>query len=219
MFAQPCWLNLRLADGRPENQFTTPSQDLRPHLGRSRNAGCRASPGRTLCRKACGFCLHMQTSPRCYHAGPHPYQGWRIETQVDTRLAGTRQRKWRRHRVGMRFARSGFAARRGACDSLPLSRPDTEHTTMSIVIKTPEEIERCAWPAGSPPRCSTTSSPSSSRRDHRRTRPPLPRLHGERAGHHPGPLNYAPPGYKPYPKSICTSINHQVCHGVPGDRR
>ena len=26
----------------------------------------------------------------------------------------------------------------------------------------------------------------------------------------PAPLNYAPPGYTPYPKSICTSINHQV---------
>ena len=34
----------------------------------------------------------------------------------------------------------------------------------------------------------------------------------------PAPLNYCPPGYKPYPKSICTSVNHQVCHGVPGDR-
>ncbi|MEY2633408.1 MAG: type methionyl aminopeptidase [Pseudomonadota bacterium] len=34
----------------------------------------------------------------------------------------------------------------------------------------------------------------------------------------PAPLNYAPSGYKPYPKSICTSINHQVCHGVPGDK-
>src|SRR3954464_13558213 len=34
----------------------------------------------------------------------------------------------------------------------------------------------------------------------------------------PAPLNYAPPGYKPYPKSICPSVNHQVCHGVPGDR-
>src|SRR3954465_15313843 len=34
----------------------------------------------------------------------------------------------------------------------------------------------------------------------------------------PAPLNYAPPGYKPYPKSICTSVNHQVSHGVPGDR-
>ncbi len=34
----------------------------------------------------------------------------------------------------------------------------------------------------------------------------------------PAPLNYAPPGYAPFPKSICTSINHQVCHGIPNDR-
>ena len=34
----------------------------------------------------------------------------------------------------------------------------------------------------------------------------------------PAPLHYAPPGYKPFPKSICTSVNHQVCHGIPGDR-
>ena len=34
----------------------------------------------------------------------------------------------------------------------------------------------------------------------------------------PAPLNYAPHGHKPYPKSICTSINHQVCHGVPGEK-
>ncbi|TCJ17962.1 type I methionyl aminopeptidase [Parasulfuritortus cantonensis] len=35
----------------------------------------------------------------------------------------------------------------------------------------------------------------------------------------PAPLNYAPPGHKPYPKSVCTSVNHQVCHGVPGDKK
>ena len=35
----------------------------------------------------------------------------------------------------------------------------------------------------------------------------------------PAPLNYAPPGYSPYPKSICTSVNHVVCHGVPGERK
>jgi methionyl aminopeptidase len=34
----------------------------------------------------------------------------------------------------------------------------------------------------------------------------------------PAPLNYAPSGYDPYPKSICTSVNQQVCHGVPGER-
>jgi len=35
----------------------------------------------------------------------------------------------------------------------------------------------------------------------------------------PAPLNYAPPGYQPYPKSICTSVNHVVCHGVPGPKK
>ena len=30
----------------------------------------------------------------------------------------------------------------------------------------------------------------------------------------PAPLNY-----RGFPKSICTSINHQVCHGIPGERR
>lgn len=34
----------------------------------------------------------------------------------------------------------------------------------------------------------------------------------------PAPLNYAPPGFTPYPKSICTSINHQICHGIPGPK-
>lgn len=34
----------------------------------------------------------------------------------------------------------------------------------------------------------------------------------------PAPLNYAPSGHQPYPKSICTSINHQICHGVPSDK-
>ena len=34
--------------------------------------------------------------------------------------------------------------------------------------------------------------------------------------HHavPAPLNY-----RGFPKSICTSINHVVCHGIPGDRK
>jgi methionyl aminopeptidase len=34
----------------------------------------------------------------------------------------------------------------------------------------------------------------------------------------PAPLNYAPPGYQPYPKSVCTSVNHVVCHGIPGTK-
>ena len=30
----------------------------------------------------------------------------------------------------------------------------------------------------------------------------------------PAPLNY-----RGFPKSICTSVNHQVCHGIPGERQ
>ena len=29
----------------------------------------------------------------------------------------------------------------------------------------------------------------------------------------------APKNYRGFPKSICTSLNHQVCHGIPGQRR
>ena len=28
----------------------------------------------------------------------------------------------------------------------------------------------------------------------------------------PATLNYSPPGYPPYPASLCTSVNHEVCH-------
>ena len=34
----------------------------------------------------------------------------------------------------------------------------------------------------------------------------------------PAPLNYCPPGHTPYPKSICTSVNNQICHGIPGPK-
>ena len=30
----------------------------------------------------------------------------------------------------------------------------------------------------------------------------------------PAPLNY-----RGFPKSICTSVNHVVCHGIPGDKK
>ena len=28
-----------------------------------------------------------------------------------------------------------------------------------------------------------------------------------------------PLNYKGFPKSICTSVNHVVCHGIPGDKK
>ncbi len=36
---------------------------------------------------------------------------------------------------------------------------------------------------------------------------------------YPSPLNYQPdPKYTPYPKSTCTSINSEICHGIPNDK-
>jgi len=35
----------------------------------------------------------------------------------------------------------------------------------------------------------------------------------------PATLNYAPPGHSPFPATICTSVNHVVCHGIPGDKK
>ncbi|EIJ36462.1 type I methionyl aminopeptidase [Thiothrix nivea] len=32
----------------------------------------------------------------------------------------------------------------------------------------------------------------------------------------PAPLNYGEP---PFPRSICTSVNHVICHGIPGDKK
>lgn len=31
-------------------------------------------------------------------------------------------------------------------------------------------------------------------------------------------VGYAPPGYPPFPGAICTSVNHVICHGIPGDK-
>jgi len=36
----------------------------------------------------------------------------------------------------------------------------------------------------------------------------------------PAPLNYGGGGGRPpFPKSVCTSINHVVCHGIPGEKQ
>jgi methionyl aminopeptidase len=35
----------------------------------------------------------------------------------------------------------------------------------------------------------------------------------------PAPLNYGGGGGRvPFPRSVCTSVNHVVCHGIPGDK-
>ena len=85
-------------------------------------------------------------------------------------------------------------------------------------IKTPKKSSDARRrPAGR--RSARLHHPScQARRHHRRARPPLPRLHGQRAGHHPGAAELRPAGLPALPKSICTSVNHEVCHGIPGDK-
>ena len=90
---------------------------------------------------------------------------------------------------------------------------------MAIVIKTPEDIDRMRVAGRLAAEVLDFIAP------HVRpgvTTGELDRLcHDYMVGHQgtiPAPLDYAPPGYRPFPKSICTSVNHQVCHGIPGDR-
>ena len=90
---------------------------------------------------------------------------------------------------------------------------------MSIIIKTPDEIERmriaCRLAADVLDYIEPFVQPGITTEE-------LDRLCHDfmvkEQGCVPAPLNYAPSGYKPYPKSICTSINHQVCHGIPGPK-
>ncbi len=49
-------------------------------------------------------------------------------------------------------------------------------------------------------------------RQHRRTRPRRPRV-PDRRGAYPSTL-----GYKGFPKSLCTSVNEVICHGIPDTR-
>ena len=32
-------------------------------------------------------------------------------------------------------------------------------------------------------------------------------------------IGYQPPGYPPFTGAVCTSVNHVICHGIPGDKK
>ncbi len=97
--------------------------------------------------------------------------------------------------------------------------PTRTRSSMAIVIKSPEDIERMRVAGRLAAEVLDFIAP--------RVRPGVTTGELDRLCHEfmvevqgtvPAPLNYAPPGYRPFPKSICTSVNHQVCHGIPGDR-
>ncbi|MDQ8023002.1 MAG: type I methionyl aminopeptidase [Moraxellaceae bacterium] len=90
---------------------------------------------------------------------------------------------------------------------------------MSIVIKTPEDIEKMRVAGRLASEVLDYITPHVQPGV---TTEELDRLCHEymvkEQGTIPAPLNYQPPGYTPYPKAICTSINHVVCHGIPGPK-
>jgi methionyl aminopeptidase len=85
---------------------------------------------------------------------------------------------------------------------------------MAVTIKTPEEIEKMrnagrlaaeVLEVVAPHVRAGVSTEELDRICHRHI--------VEVQGAIPAPLNY-----HGFPRSICTSVNHQVCHGIPGDR-
>ena len=111
-------------------------------------------------------------------------------------------------RTGLQFA---LPEKPSTWNALP--QPAQPASPCPLPSRPPKKSRKCASPAGSPPRCSTTSRPH--------VKPGMTTGELDRLCHDymvnvqapmPAPLNYAPPGYQPYPKSICTSVNHV---GVP----
>lgn len=90
---------------------------------------------------------------------------------------------------------------------------------MSITLKTPEQIEKMRTACRLASEVIDYVTPFVKPGHHGRTGPPLSRLHGQCAGHNPRATELPAPGLCPYPKSICSSVNHQVCHGIPGDKQ
>jgi methionyl aminopeptidase len=86
---------------------------------------------------------------------------------------------------------------------------------MSIIIKTPEEIDKM--------RTAGRAAAEVLEMIEEHVRPGITTVELDQICHDfmvntqkviPAPLNY-----RGFPKSICTSVNHQVCHGIPSDKK
>jgi len=86
---------------------------------------------------------------------------------------------------------------------------------MSVIIKTPEEIEKM--------RIAGRLAAEVLEMIEEHVQPGITTNELDRICHDhivnvqkaiPAPLNY-----RGFPKSICTSVNHQVCHGIPSDKK
>ncbi len=90
-----------------------------------------------------------------------------------------------------------------------------EYPTMPVTIKTPPEIEKM--------RVAGRLAADVLRMIRPHVQPGVTTGELDRLCHEfivneqqavPAPLNY-----RGFPRSICTSVNHQVCHGIPGDKK
>ena len=100
-------------------------------------------------------------------------------------------------------------------DSIPEPRSNCKYLTiMAVTIKTPEEVEKM--------RVAGFLAADVLRMIRSHVQPGITTGELDRICHDyivnvqqavPAPLNY-----HGFPKSICTSVNHQVCHGIPGER-
>ena len=99
--------------------------------------------------------------------------------------------------------------------SEPLSLAKRYLKQYGIVLKTPEQIEKIRHICGITADildqlCKSARAGVTTQELDDLSR----KLHKEK-GVIPAPLNY---GYPPFPKTICTSLNEVICHGIPGDR-
>jgi len=108
-------------------------------------------------------------------------------------------------------------ARKGLFKIVPFpdNRGGTKYPSMPVTIKTPAEIEKMRI-AGR-----LAAEVLQMIRPH--VQPGVTTGELDRLCHEfivneqqavPAPLNY-----RGFPRSICTSVNHQVCHGIPGDKK
>ena len=106
-----------------------------------------------------------------------------------------------------------LAARQGRCYQAAMRIDD--NPPMSITPEDPRRNREDArrrpagrrGPAGRRPARETG-------RDHRGTGPHLPRTHRQRAAGDPANV-----GYRGYPKTVCTSVNNVICHGIPSEAK
>lgn len=88
-------------------------------------------------------------------------------------------------------------------------------TTYGIVIKTPEQIEGIRIACQTTARILDQLCKAAQKGVTTLELDELSRELHHKAGATPAPLGYGSP---PYPKTICTSINEVICHGIPDQR-